>query len=81
MTSNNPYPMLTRKLIYLAMVVLLAAIFIGAYRNAPPIYLAVHTGLGYGFLKEMIRTMLGRGTDFTDDQKQPTASQTAERTG
>ena len=48
MTSNDKYPMLTRKLIYVAMVVLLAAIFIGAYRNAPPIYLAV------GFIGEII---------------------------
>jgi len=31
----------SRQVIYVAMVVLLAAIFIGAYRQAPPIYLAV----------------------------------------
>lgn len=37
-----------RAVIYIAMVVLLGAIFIGAYRNAPPIYLAV------GFIAEVI---------------------------
>jgi hypothetical protein len=37
-----------RAVIYIAMVVLLAAIFIGAARNAPPIYLAV------GFIAEVI---------------------------
>ncbi len=48
MTSDNAYPVVTRKIIYLAMAVLLAAIFVGAYRNAPPIYLAV------GFIGEII---------------------------
>ncbi len=38
----------TRVLIYFAMFVLLAAICIGAYRGAPPIYLAV------GFIGEVI---------------------------
>jgi hypothetical protein len=44
-TQNSNVP---RTLFYVAMVVLLIAIFIGAYRNAPPIYLAV------GFLGEVI---------------------------
>ena len=38
----------SRKLLYLAMIVLLVAIFIGANRGAPPIYLAV------GFIGEII---------------------------
>ncbi len=38
----------SRKVLYLAMVVLLVAIFIGARRGAPPIYLAV------GFIGEII---------------------------
>jgi len=47
----------------------------------PPIYLAVHAGLGYGFLKEMIRTMSGRGTDFSNDRDQKTSSETDKKTG
>ena len=38
----------SRKVLYLAMLVLLIAIFIGATRGAPPIYLAV------GFIGEII---------------------------
>lgn len=38
----------SRRVIYVAMVVLLAAIFVGAHRGAPPIYLAV------GFIGEII---------------------------
>ena len=41
MNTNSTSAVVTRKIIYLAMVVLLIAIFVGAYRNAPPIYLAV----------------------------------------
>jgi len=40
--------MLSRKVIYFAMAVLLAAIFLGAYRNTSPIFLAV------GFIGEII---------------------------
>jgi len=29
-----------------------------------PIFVAVHTGLGYGFLVELLRTLAGRGMDF-----------------
>ena len=39
---------ISRKVLYLAMFVLLAAIFIGASRGAPPVYLAV------GFIGEII---------------------------
>ncbi|UCC29819.1 MAG: hypothetical protein JSU86_16640 [Phycisphaerales bacterium] len=39
---------ISRRWLYLAMVVLLVAIFIGASRGAPPIYLAV------GFIGEII---------------------------
>jgi succinoglycan biosynthesis protein ExoA len=46
----------------------------------PPIYLAVHTGLGYGFLKEMIRTITGRGNNFSNDRHHRTASETAQKT-
>ena len=41
MNMNSTSTVVTRRIIYLAMVVLLIAIFIGAYRNAPPIFLAV----------------------------------------
>ena len=46
----NPNDNLTvsRKVLYVAMIVLLVAIFIGARRGAPPIYLAV------GFIGEII---------------------------
>lgn len=44
---KNPTPV-PRTTIYVAMIVLLAAIFVGAVRNAPPIYLAV------GFIAEVI---------------------------
>ena len=37
-----------RGVIYLAMIVVLTAIFIGAYRNAPPVFLAV------GLISEVI---------------------------
>ncbi len=47
----------------------------------PPIYLAVHTGLGYGFLKEMIRTIMGRGADFSNDHSQKAPSETVKKTG
>ena len=40
--------LLTRTAIYVAILVLLGAIFIGAYRNVPPIYIAV------GFIGEVI---------------------------
>ncbi|MGD2110953.1 MAG: hypothetical protein PVI86_16375 [Phycisphaerae bacterium] len=39
---------ISRKMLYLAMVVLLVAIFVGAKRGAPPVYLAV------GFIGEII---------------------------
>ncbi len=39
--NTQPNQQVSRKLLYLSMVVLLVAIFIGAYRDAPPIYLAV----------------------------------------
>ena len=41
MNTNPMSPVVTRKVIYFAMVVLLVAIFIGAYGGAPPIFLAV----------------------------------------
>ena len=41
MNTNSTSAVVTRRIIYLAMVVLLIAIFIGAYRDAPPIFLAV----------------------------------------
>ena len=41
-------PIVSRELIYLSMVVILIAIFIGAMRGASPIYLAV------GFIGEII---------------------------
>lgn len=44
---QNP-TLVPRAVIYIAMIVLLAAIFVGAVRNAPPIYLAV------GFIAEVI---------------------------
>jgi|GEM_PF-1856702 len=44
---TNP-TLVPRAAIYIAMIVLLAAIFVGAVRNAPPIYLAV------GFIAEVI---------------------------
>ncbi len=46
--NTQPNHVVSRKLLYVSMVVLLVAIFIGAYRNAPPIYLAV------GFVGEII---------------------------
>ena len=39
--KGNVATVVSRRLIYVAMVVLLAAIFIGAHNDAPPIYLAV----------------------------------------
>ena len=41
-------PIVSRELIYLSMVIILVAIFIGAMRGASPIYLAV------GFIGEII---------------------------
>ena len=46
--NTQPNHVVSRKLLYVSMAFLLAAIFIGAYRNAPPIYLAV------GFIGEII---------------------------
>ena len=45
---HNAYPVVTRQMIYAAMVILLTTIFVGAYLEAPPIYLAV------GFIGEII---------------------------
>lgn len=47
MTTNEKAP-ISRKMLYFAMIVLLIAIFIGAKRGAPPVYLAV------GFIGEII---------------------------
>ncbi len=47
----------------------------------PPIYLAVHAGLGYGFLKEMIRTIFGQGTSFSEDHKQSATPKSVNKTG
>jgi len=47
MTAIDNVPV-SRRVLYLAMVVLLVAIFIGAQRGAPPVYLAV------GFIGEII---------------------------
>ena len=46
--TDNENTVVSRTVIYVAMLVLLTAICIGAYRNAPPIYLAV------GFIGEVI---------------------------
>lgn len=46
--NPKPNPVVSRELIYLSMVVILVAIFIGAMRGASPIYLAV------GFIGEII---------------------------
>ena len=48
MNEKNALTMFPRAVIYTAMVVLLAAIFIGAANQAPPIFLAV------GFIAEVI---------------------------
>lgn len=48
MTEKNALTMFPRTVIYAAMVVLLAAIFVGAANQAPPIFLAV------GFIAEVI---------------------------
>ena len=40
--------MISRRVIYFAMIVLMAAIFVGAYRGTSPIFLAV------GFIAEII---------------------------
>jgi hypothetical protein len=48
MTSPETDSFGTRRLIYAAMIVLLVAIFAGAAKGAPPIYLAV------GFIGEII---------------------------
>jgi GT2 family glycosyltransferase len=45
----------------------------------PPIYLTVHVGLGYGFLKEMLRTVFGRGTDFSKDANHRDKPEKAEK--
>ena len=48
MNEKNVPTMFPRAVIYLAMIVLLAAIFVGAANQAPPIFLAV------GFIAEVI---------------------------
>ena len=48
MTEKNALTMFPRAVIYAAMVVLLAAIFVGAANEAPPVFLAV------GFIAEVI---------------------------
>ena len=48
MTEKNALTMFPRTVIYTAMVVLLAAIFVGAANEAPPVFLAV------GFIAEVI---------------------------
>lgn len=46
--TTSERTLVSRTMIYSAMFILFAAICIGAYRNAPPIYLAV------GFIGEVI---------------------------
>ena len=46
--NNHTSPLVTREVLYVAMFVLLAAIFCAAYWGAPPIYIAV------GFIAEII---------------------------
>jgi hypothetical protein len=46
--SNHNKVVISRTVIYVAMIVMLAAIAVGAYHNAPPILLAV------GFVGEII---------------------------
>ena len=41
MSAKPASPVVTRKVIYFAMVLLLLVIFIGAYGQAPPVFLAV----------------------------------------
>ncbi len=48
MSEKNAMTVFPRAVIYVAMVVLLAAIFVGAANQAPPIFLAV------GFIAEVI---------------------------
>ena len=48
MNEKNAQAVFPRAVIYVAMVVLLAAIFVGAANQAPPIFLAV------GFIAEVI---------------------------
>ena len=48
MNEKNALSVFPRTVIYVAMVVLLAAIFVGAANQAPPIFLAV------GFIAEVI---------------------------
>ncbi len=48
MNEKNALTVFPRTVIYVAMVVLLAAIFVGAANQAPPIFLAV------GFIAEVI---------------------------
>ena len=48
MNDKNAATMFPRAVIYVAMIVLLAAIFVGAANEAPPIFLAV------GFIAEVI---------------------------
>jgi len=46
--AQQPIQPVSRRLLYVSMVIVLTAIFIGAYRDAPPIYLAV------GFIGEIV---------------------------
>ena len=46
--TSHPIPIVSRRLLYASMAVLLVAIFIGAYRGAAPVYLAV------GFIGEIV---------------------------
>ncbi len=46
--NSNQNLLMSRTLIYLAMMVVLVAICVGAYRGAPPVYLAV------GFIGEIV---------------------------
>ena len=48
MMTDDTRPVFPRKILYVAMVMLLVAIFVGALGGAPPIYLAV------GFIAEII---------------------------
>lgn len=68
-----------------ALLVIPASLYVAARHGwkflplLPPIYLAVHTGLGYGFLKEMVRKLLGRGTSFSNDSSRAATSESAHK--
>lgn len=69
-----------------ALIVLPASLVVAARHGwsylfvLPAIYAAVHIGLGWGFLKELIRTIFGRGTDFSNDSNRQPEPETVKKT-